>query len=499
MKNWFSKIYDKKVSATGLAVFRITFFLNFFFEILFLFNKRQLFFDPVPFLEPFELDFTIPLLLWLVVIFGIIIGVYTRLLVILNYLFVLIFISSLTKFEYHMDFVYSGVCFVLMFVPLSNTLSVDSVRNKNFNKRVSQFYYFFIVFVGIGMVYLDSVLYKFVSQLWLNGLGVWLPASIPQITILNDQWILNQKGIMLFLGYLTLVFEALFIFLFWIKKLRVPFLIIGVGLHVGIYLEFPIPHFALGMLALYLLMVPNYFWNMVISKINAKFKNSISNFIKNKSSFLPEVQIIERSDKTLLKVLFYVLVGFQINSSLDAPFLKPLKTNIYGGLDKVKLNHVFDKTHGELKKISKNTLGITNHGVFIDSHFVGYNHIVAITYKDENREIWLPFIDDKGLASPDCPASIWAYLGFRTNSAHVKPEQFKIGVKRFTAFWAIKNKIDLKEAEFNIKVKKIDLPNWEWEKDYLTNQLNKSWQHAGVVYWTNKNFKLELVKPIEDF
>ncbi len=499
MKNWFSKIYDKKVSATGLAVFRITFFLNFFFEILFLFNKRQLFFDPVPFLEPFELDFTIPLLLWLVVIFGIIIGVYTRLLVILNYLFVLIFISSLTMFEYHMDYIYSGVCFVAMFSPLSNTLSIDSVRNHNYNKQVSQFHYFFIVFVGIGMVYFDSVLHKLSMNLWLSGLGVWLPASVPQITILNDQWILNQKEIMLFLGYFTLVFEGVFIFLFWIKKLRIPFLIIGIGLHIGIFFEFPIPQFALGMLAIYLLMVPNKIWDKLLSVFKDETKSKFSAYLIKLFRVFPKVEITEFSIKKGMKFIFYVLIIFQLNSSLNSPFFKTFKRKVYSGFNKVHLKHTFHDVHESLRKFSKIAFGITDHGVFVDSHFIGYNHIIGIAYKEKDEEIWLPYIDENGMASTQCKGSMWAYLGFRTNNSNINVSRLENGLKRFTAFWASKNNVDLNDAEFVIKVKKIDLPNWEWEKDYLTKQLNKPWLDAGKILWKKKEFKLNLIKPIEDF
>lgn len=497
--NWFNKLYEKNISATGLAVFRIAFFTNFFFDVFLIFNKRQLFFDPVPFLKPFELDFTIPLLIWMIVVLGLIIGLYTRFLLILNYFFVLVFISSLSMFEYHMDFIYSGVCFVLMFVPLSKTLSIDSLLDNKNEKRVSQFYYFLVVFVGIGMVYFDSVLFKLSSNMWLKGLGVWLPASVPQMTILNDQWFLNQKGLMLFLGYLTLIFETLFIFLFWFKKMRIPILIVGVGLHLGILLEFPIPHFALGMLALYLLMVPNYIWDKLLSILRLKFKNNLSPFLQKKLTVLPIVECSKYSNKLTLKIVLFLLIVLQINSSLNAPFVKPFKKSLYAGLEKMNIKNMFDSVHESLIDFSKKTVGITPHGVFIDSHFRDYHHIVAIVYVQGNKEVWLPFIDENGMADSNCKASVWAYLGFRTNNANINPYQFEEGIKRFTAFWASKNNVDLNQARFLIRVKKIDLPNWEWEEDYLTNQIEKEWQNAGEAIWNQKEYNLELIKPIEEF
>ena len=38
---------------------------------------------------------------------------------------------------------------------------------------------------------------------------------------------------------------------------------------------------------------------------------------------------------------------------------------------------------GTVYLFSKNSFGITRHAVFVDNHFIGYNHIVAITYDDD--------------------------------------------------------------------------------------------------------------------
>ena len=62
------------------------------------------------------------------------------------------------------------------------------------------------------------------------------------------------------MGYLTLVFETLFLFVFWFRKCRVICLIIGVGLHLGIFFVFPIPWFALSVATVYILLVPVKWW-----------------------------------------------------------------------------------------------------------------------------------------------------------------------------------------------------------------------------------------------
>ncbi len=44
------------------------------------------------------------------------------------------------------------------------------------------------------------------------------------------------------------------------------------------------------------------------------------------------------------------------------------------------------------------------------------------------------------------------------------------GIQRYTAFWAYKNKVDLTNTKFIIKVKKIIIPT-HWEKDFLNKQI----------------------------
>ncbi|MFD0962624.1 hypothetical protein [Pseudofulvibacter geojedonensis] len=496
------KLFEKKISATGLGVFRAIYFLNFFFEVKYIYNNRQLFFDTVPFIKPFELDFTYPLIIWLSILIFIVIGYHTRFLVIINYLFSLIFISTLSSFEYHMDYVYCGMNFLAMFLPLSKEFSIDKLisQDNSSDHKVSVLYYYFPLFLCVGLLYFDSVLCKLTSKMWLNGLGVWLPASTPQITIFNDQWLLNQKYLMLFLGYLTLVFEFIFVFVFFIKKLRIPILIIGVGLHLGILLEFPIPYFALGMMSFYVLMVPVSLWDKLFLKISSwEVSTKLVFYIKKIFKSNVSYGVVPQKRKfMILKVLFISMLFFQVNTSFNAAFMQPLNKEVYKVLSMLNLDSRFNMVNKNIAAFSKVTLGITNHTVFLDGHFDGYNHVVGITYVKDGKEIWLPYVNENGMANKNATGSVWAFLGFRTNGTLVKPKKFEYGIARFTAFWARKNGISLNDATFKIKVKKIDSPNWKWEKDYLSKQLDKPWQDAGELIWLKEKAQINLIKAIEE-
>lgn len=264
------KLYDKKIPAIGLAIFRIAYCLVLFAEIVQFYYFRHLIFDKVPYLDQAEINFGIPIAIWGISVLFIAFGLFTRTATIVNYLLSLILIGSITTYEYHMFYAYMGINFLLMFLPISRVLSIDRLLLKykysntkfeyNPPAEVSVLAYFIPILVGVAFVYFDSIFFKLSSDFWMKGLGMWLPTSVPPI-ILNDlQFLLNQEYLMYFLGYLTLVFEAIFLFTFFRKRWRVPLLIIGIGLHVGILICYPIPWFALGMCSLYLLMVPISWW-----------------------------------------------------------------------------------------------------------------------------------------------------------------------------------------------------------------------------------------------
>ncbi len=268
-----TRLYDKQIDATGLALFRILYFANLFFEVLQIFNFSHLIFDKIPFVEGNEVAVGIGLVIWLIVITFLCIGLFTKVAAIINYLLTVIFFGMAGDYAYHMYYLYTGVNLLILFLPVSKVLSLDRLlaKLKYSSSRfryeppttVSALSYLVPVMIGVGFVYYDSILYKLVSPYWLNGLGMWLPSSLPMITHIDLSAILNIKILMKFVGYLTFVFEFVFLFLFWHRKWRFPLFIIGIGLHLGILLEFPLPYFAVGVVALYLLMVPVSLWKKI--------------------------------------------------------------------------------------------------------------------------------------------------------------------------------------------------------------------------------------------
>lgn len=253
-----------------MSVFRILYGMILFFEILHLYRFRNITFDKDPFVYSGEIESSYLLYFWMIVLVCFIFGLFTRLTTIVNYIFTVLVFSSALKFEYHVYYAYTGVNFLLMFLPVSRVLSIDSLREKikytgigrpyRPDRTVLEINYLAPVFVGIALVYFDSVFQKFDSNTWLEGLGIWRPSSLPMYTENDTSLVLNNEVLVKSLSWFVLAFETLYIFLFWFRKLRVPLLITGILFHIGILIAYPIPLFALTYCCMNLLLVPVSFW-----------------------------------------------------------------------------------------------------------------------------------------------------------------------------------------------------------------------------------------------
>lgn len=313
IKRFLKKSFDKTIDGTGLAIFRIAYSSVLLCEIAQMFYFKELIFDKVPFIDKAEIYFGLPIGIWFLSVLLLVFGLFTRFASIINYIMSLILIGTITSYEYHVFYAYMGLNFLLMFLPVSRCLSLDRLLLKlkysnttfqyNPPKKVRQLYYFLPLFVAIGLVYFDSIFIKLTADSWLNGLGVWMPGSFPMMAQLNLSFLLNFEYLMYFLGYLTLALEFGFIFLFFRKKMRVPIFILGVLLHIGILIVFPIPWFALTFISIYLLMVPVSFWKKYLVRKN---KNHTFNFYYD-----TECPLCIRTKIIISHLDWFDLIGFK--------------------------------------------------------------------------------------------------------------------------------------------------------------------------------------------
>ncbi|MDT8347470.1 MAG: HTTM domain-containing protein, partial [Flavobacteriaceae bacterium] len=455
----YQTLIQTKINPVGLAIFRICYATIFFLEVLQIFKYKELYFDPLPFINKSQIDYTYPLLAWMLVLFGIIIGYRTKWLVIANYVFTISIIATLTTFEYHMHYIYTVINFLMIFLPVSNVLSIDSYLDNSKKQKVSKLYYYLPIFFGIGLIYFDSIFYKFKSEIWINGLGFWLPSSVPQMIVRDFSWLLDSELLVKGIGYYILVFEAVFIFLMFNKKYRLILLFSGILLHLGILLVYPIPLFALGVMCIYLLMVPVCFWKK-IPLFNIATIDEIDQTIG--ANFPNEKRVLWLS---------MILILFQLNVTLNFSFTtSKYAKNLY---NKIGVEKEVMYISNKFKDFSDALFGIAPHGVFTDYHFTGTNPILAISFESKSQHIFLPLTNKNSFVNKKAIGPIWANWGFRVNSQNLNYPLMKMGIPRYVSFWAHKNGVELDNSTFTILSKNIDpLDLKSWEKGYLRRQVD---------------------------
>ena len=271
------------VPATGLGLFRIAFGLVIIQEIIFLFYFRHLIFDLTPFLDRVSTFIHALLIIWGIIAVFLTIGFHTRINALFNYIFWVVFVvftNMWEDFDGGFDQIVIGSSFLLILIPSERAFSIDNLRlrlahfkpNHNWQppRVVPILSYLIVVLFSLELLYIDSFIHKLFAEHWLNGMGAWLPASMPYyVSALDASWLLNQKHVMQFVGYLILTFQVAFVCVFFWRWTRVPILLIGSGFHLGITLLLNIYPFGLVMLAHYLLVVPFSWWRWCGNKIRA--------------------------------------------------------------------------------------------------------------------------------------------------------------------------------------------------------------------------------------
>ena len=473
-------------NAFKLAVFRIAYCLVLLLEVKQIFFFRSLIFSDSSFISLSLL--TDLMLLWGAVLLLLLVGWFTRMAAILNYTLSVFIIWQMPAFKYHLDFIMTSVNFLLLFFPVSVRLSVDEYRTRNSEEqqqyRISNFNVWLLVVLGLGLVYFDSAIQKLDSPMWRQGWGFWVPSSMPVNVITNLSWLLNYKAIAQVIGYGVLVFEIAFIFLIWFRPFRWILVITGIGLHVGIAILYPIPHFALLMLTLYIPLLPESIWE----KLKRRYQN-----LAYSASAISKTNEAKPVRAGIGKRTAFILIAYFCLGQLMCITVAPI---ISKGLQNTLVEKFLTSVQYGFRPfyfINQKFLGIVSHDIFLDKHFAGYNYIVNIRYLGKNGQtIWLPLYKKTGQPTGYNSGRIWTKWAYRITGPQTEAESFEEGVRSFTAFWAQQNNIALDNARFEIWLKKMaDTQNWK--QDFLTTQMQQPWKKAGWAQWQNNQMELQVI------
>jgi predicted DCC family thiol-disulfide oxidoreductase YuxK len=277
------RLLAKEISGVGLALFRIAFALVALQEVVFLFYFRHLIFDPIPYLDRASPVIHVLLLAWMAILVCLATGYRTYHAALANYLFwvtFVVFTPMWQDFDGGFDQLMTGASLLIIFLPISKRIALDPIRLRwndsrpdlpeTTNTKVPALAYTLTLGVTLGFLYLDSGIHKLSSEFWRNGMGAWLPSTMPYyMSPLDMSFLLDHATIERIIGYSVIAFQLSFLFIFWHRWFRLPLLLLGASFHLGIILSLNVYPFGFGMLVHYFLLVPVALWNTLERWIQA--------------------------------------------------------------------------------------------------------------------------------------------------------------------------------------------------------------------------------------
>lgn len=497
----YRSLASQTVSATGLAVFRIWFGVSVLAEIGMLFDYRHLIYDPIPYLEYSELNPAPLLLAWGVVASLLTLGAWTRPAAIANYVLSVIVLSSLRDFEYHYDYIIISTSLLFIWAPISETLSVDRLRWRLRERpgepdpapQIPRLWPMLILFMSLASMYFVSAIHKVESEFWREGLGLWMPATLPLSAWLTPTFLLDYPGIMKAMSHIVLVFEYVFVFALWSRRLWLPLAILGVGFHVGIAIFFPIPIFALGVTGFFVLLVPDGIWTrlgrrcrrlqgprrLVALLASSALLTRLARWIDTRLPHPHFDTAGPRPNRRLLATLAGTVGVVSVLNLIVITQVAEVKQWLSKGTTAPvsrSLSHA-EPVLGAARVLS----GIGFHDIFADAMFLGYNHQVTLAYvRPDGSSQLLPIMTERG--RPIVSGRVFRGWMFGTVGPTVDHDKLIDGISRFSADWAQRNGVPLQGATFRVLVKRIEIPE-HWEAGLLPAQESRPWESIGHVRW----------------
>ncbi len=128
------------------------------------------------------------------------------------------------------------------------------------------------IMIHLCIVYIVSGLHKVHSDIWFNGVATYYILHIERFSSPINELFYNNKFFIMASTYITLIFELLFPILIWNNKFKPLFLLIGVLLHISIYLTMMIYDFEILFIMIYGFFISNKYWRKINNLIQIKFK-----------------------------------------------------------------------------------------------------------------------------------------------------------------------------------------------------------------------------------
>jgi hypothetical protein len=467
------------ISTNWLGIFRIVFFSYLLVICYYRYEYKELLYGELGDFSYSQEAIKIILVIWSISLLGVIIGLFTRFNSIINFLCVLV-ISDISKQSYigsYFDDIMKTVSLISIFTPIQNSYAIDK-RLFSLKSQTIKLTYITFIICSLGLMYTGSGISKLFSMIWLRGLGIWHPLSLPHISWNQvPEYIVDRKWIMIATNYIIMIWELLFIPLIIWKKSRAITLLLGIVFHLLIAILFFLPQSAIGMIIVYILVLP---------------------FIEKKDTQQIPNLAIDISIASRLKTILLIYISLQVYISSKYSYYKFRQGFNY------EPNHSIptrvNKTHLNFNSFIHFSLGINPRNMFTDKALYKKSTLFGVTKVENNSEIWLPWISEMGEFSTDftikggwskiMQRQFWSKteIDSTTENQTFSPEGVEIALR----FWMKKNNTNNHNNQFKIYKRTCIVPA-DFEYGYLVKQKTIPWELVGQAQFINDQFSLNLV------
>ena len=126
----------------------------------------------------------------------------------------------------------------------------------SFYQNVLNQVFFRLLLFQICLLYFFSAYYKFIDPIWTSGDAIMYISRIGAYSSGITNWLFAESpGLSAIATWTTLIYQALFPFVVWIKQIKLPFLAFGVLFHLGIAFGMGIFSFGIIMIVTYVLFL----------------------------------------------------------------------------------------------------------------------------------------------------------------------------------------------------------------------------------------------------
>lgn len=435
----------------GLSILRIGFFLVAFADFFQLYLNRGSSYE----LGSYVGAYLVPLcLLGLLCLAA---GLWTRASALASVVLVQIVMHA-TEDHYHFDYSVMCFAFIFLFAPAPRVWSLDSylAARRGAPREPTRLPVAFsaIILLAMTLVYYDSVVHKLRSDLWCEGLAFWLPAAIPNYSTGLYPEFAEVDWMVRVLSFTALALEIGFPLLI-VRPLKAPILLVGIGLHIGIALFFPIPFFGIGVCALYLFYVD---WGSWL-----------------RAEPLPP----QPPSPRLRKAWFAIAALFIMGQSVR------IVCRSYP--ESARLKAFEDRLHPYL-----NLMGIYPHPLYLDWHFSMTAPLLRFETEVDGRWVEIPCFDREGYTQRT--GRYWAVVNFLLREQYeLESPDYRFS-KRYLEGWFYHQGLEPRDVRVFYKDARIDLA-----LDFEQNNriIEAPWKPAGWFRYEGGAFRQDWTERFE--